>query len=196
MEVNMKMPSVPPIEEPETFASALGRLAIGFSASEFYLAMICMRLNSWADEKSTAPSLIADTNTVFTMFFSVESTRGRRELTKNLADVRKGEGYINESWKKKIDDLLGRHAKIATQRNRFFHTPLANDRDGHFVLMSNDILIHRTDRTKLQSNPLIRRNNARLTIGMINRVTDEIEAWIEDTRKLCLELESKRTLSS
>lgn len=193
--VELKLPGVPAAPEHETFEAALGRLAIGFSASEMYLALICVRLNSWKNTASNDFGLTTDTDTIFTMFFSVESTRGRRELVRKLTNTRKGSGYISAEWKDKVDRLLDRHAKIAAKRNLYFHTPLAVGEDGAFYKMTLDILVSRNDRTKLQSNPNIRANNAKLTTDMVNRVCLEIGEWIEDTRLLCMEMESMPSLT-
>lgn len=185
--VSIKFPGVPEPIGPCDVVVAMGRLAIGWSSSEYYLALILARLMAQADLSSRdkiqkaasgRADMIVDMNAVYALYFAVESSRGRRKMVMDLASVRNGEGYLTQSSFEEIKSLLEKHSDIGRVRNKYAHTAMGRIDDGAYVLLDGQMLISRTDGSRKQRSAKIRANNNKVQAKAINEVADRLAAWV------------------
>lgn len=198
--ISVRFPEAPANNDIDDMFSALGRLVVAWSASEFHLSQICLRLMAYLDlgdvesvrlaANGKPTSVKADTNAVLAMFLSVESSRGRREMTARLADIRCGEGYITEEWHRKIKDLMTRHQRLGKRRNRLIHTPISRDDEGRFHFLDENILLGREDRTGPNRSAVNRLNNNRVRRSDIDTLIDDVRSWNSDANDLANSIQS------
>jgi hypothetical protein len=120
--VSLKFPTVPdkPAKSSDLL-TALGRLVIAWSASEFYFMLLLSRLMAIpdlsTDEKRQkaifegSAAAIVDFDAISAIYFSVESSRGRRDLAKAVAKARQDAGRMGDDQYQAVDRILNRHRR-------------------------------------------------------------------------------------
>ena len=203
-EVAIEFPGVPASSDETALIHALGRLTIAWSSSEFYLALLLQRLmaspklddaDDWHRGLCGNVVMTSDMNAVFSLFFSVESSRGRRDLVRALATARHGEGNLVTASFEAIKALLESHGKIARNRNKYVHTAMGRETDGSYVLLDNKTLITRMDWTTRLRNPRIRAKNNRVDPKQIDDVVASIGDWIDTAIALLKSIETRTIIS-
>lgn len=186
--VAINFPKVPEKPNPSDIVVAMGRLAMAWSASEFYFGLILARLMAHADLSSSenvqkaldgSAVMTVDMNAIYALYFAVESTRGRRRLVLDLASVRVGEGYLIQASYDSIKELTEQHENIGKIRNVYAHTAMGQIDDGSYVFLNGKMMISRVDGARKQRSARIRAGNNKVQVKMIDELTDRITAWIE-----------------
>lgn len=106
--LSISWPAVPEKPNASDLVVAMGRLAIAWSSSEHYLVLALYRLLS--DQADVERQILnkATHNAAFALFYAVESSRGRRKLVHDLADVRAGEHVLSKAANAELKALLER----------------------------------------------------------------------------------------
>lgn len=160
---------------------------MAWSSSEFYLALLLQRLMASAQLETPEQidqavagdaDMVVDMNAVFALYYAVESSRGRRDLVRRLAEARHGEGFLPHESLDRIKSLLTDHASIGKNRNGYAHGAMGRADDGSYILLDRKMMISRSDWSTRLKNPQVRANNNKVEAKRIDEVTSSIDEWI------------------
>ena len=195
--VRIYFPGMPHKEDKSELISELGRLAMAWSSSEYAIAIILARLMATPDlstaqnvelAKKGAAVFTLDSTTVFSIFFAVESSRGRRLLVDQVAENKYNERKLTKDSFDRIKHLLNEHQKIGNVRNKYMHTAMGWSEGGHYVLMDKKMMQPSKDGTIHEHDAILRSKANRVDVKMVKDVGDRLDAWLKNAHKLMNEI--------
>lgn len=126
--------------------------------------------------------LVVDTNAVNSIFWAIDSNRGRRDLVGQLAIARNTDGKLSAELLAELQSLLESMRQLATRRNRYAHTAISVGSDGYTYLRDKNLMINLAAVKGSKRDFVITKNRSRLNISDVHGLCDDIADWIAKFR--------------